>query len=780
MSTASTGQTLTPEAKQAMREFFNIVLADTGIYCAAIHVKKDPKDKGYWMHYPEATIDALIDRVDQLSMEGKNVYFANATLKAPKVLNPKTEKHEVRTLPNLSHLKTIFIDIDVGTEEAGKLKYATQKEALEALKQFCGDVGLPLPMAVLSGSGVHAYWPLSESVPVAEWVSVAARFKKLVTQRRFKADPKVTGDAARVLRPVGTLNFKTDPPGQVRKLVDAKRVMTLAEFAEIVDKATPVTDSKVLATMPNNTAQTYPDKNIDLIYQQCQQLADCLETGGPVGYARREDWVSIIKHCENPDYSVLLENDKDPDKVQQQTEQMLSTSTSDSPHLCTTFEANNHGGCDGCQHHGKDGFSPITLGIKRQGGLVGFVNYPVTNSKNEPRIVQENTSAVMKASNVTIRYNVIRKDIEVNIPGHKGTIDNHNEVSFGKALDLCHLRGYSISVDSLRRHVLAIGDAAAYNPFAVWVLMRPWDGVDRLQTFYNSLVTVKDDKGNNDRIKRRGMLRFAMTVLAAGFNNEGIEGGGISLVLVGGQGVGKSYWCSRLTPKHRGWFKDGAVNPDDKDSVSTAISYLIFELAELDGVFRKADVASLKAFLSRDTDRFRRPYASTDSIFARRTAFIASVNHKEFLVDETGNRRYWSIEVTGVNQLPDDDDWKQQMWAQFYEQHYLKGERWNLNEEEIRVINSHNKAFSAPDPTEDRMLTRFAFDAELTNWKDWRTASQICDLLGMPADLKNTRRIAAIIRAQFANKPGTAGGTCEKRTNQGRQLLCPPLREGTW
>lgn len=398
------------------------------------------------------------------------------------------------------------------------------------------------------------------------------------------------------------------------------------------------------------------------------------------------------------------------------------------------------------------------------------VIFPVKTEKGTPKTVQANTAAVMNATGITIKYNAIAKDIAINIPKHKGTVDNHHEVCFSKALDACHEYGYVIEVGAFRRHLLAIADENVYNPFADWVRSSPWDGTDRINAFYDSIQTRCDV-----RLKRRGMLRFAMTVLAGGFNPEGITGGGISLVLVGIQGGGKSWWCSRTVPKHLALFKDGAIDPDDKDSVAQALSYLIFELGELDGVFRKADIAKLKAFLSRDFDRFRRPYAAMDSRYARRTAFIATVNHHEFLVDETGNRRYWPLDVVSITQLPDDDFWKQQLWAQFYEQHYLKGEPWNLSQDEIKVINWHNEKFTVGSSTEDRLLTRFDFSAPKDMWTKWYTATQICEMANINPDPKALKAVGAIIRNTWGAVTQDEQ-QCERRVNNARLLLTPPTR----
>ena len=67
------------------------------------------------------------------------------------------------------------------------------------------------------------------------------------------------------------------------------------------------------------------------------------------------------------------------------------------------------------------------------------------------------------------------------------------------------------------------------------------------------------------------------------------------------------------------------LDPTNKDSVKLAISAWITELGEIDATFRKADIAALKAFISKRVDKFRRPYAMSDSAYPRQTIFVGTV-----------------------------------------------------------------------------------------------------------------------------------------------------------
>ncbi len=102
----------------------------------------------------------------------------------------------------------------------------------------------------------------------------------------------------------------------------------------------------------------------------------------------------------------------------------------------------------------------------------------------------------------------------------------------------------------------------------------------------------------------------------------------------------------------------------------------IIELAELDSLTRAA-ADRVKAFVSRATDRFRPPYGSRVIEQPRQSVFTGSVNHSEYLRDETGARRFWPVACTAIDldALGRDRD---QIWAEA-RQRYLSGEPWWLD-----------------------------------------------------------------------------------------------------
>ncbi len=148
------------------------------------------------------------------------------------------------------------------------------------------------------------------------------------------------------------------------------------------------------------------------------------------------------------------------------------------------------------------------------------------------------------------------------------------------------------------------------------------------------------------------------------------------------------------------------IDPKEKDTIISAVSHWLVELGELDGTLGKTDTARLKSFVSQDVDQFRRPYGRAEEKFPRHTVFFASVNPKAFLVDETGNVRWWTIPVTGLNPQHQID--MQQLWAEVYEW-FNADERWWLEHSEEGLLEAANADHERPDPFDEMIASKYDF-----------------------------------------------------------------------
>lgn len=404
---------------------------------------------------------------------------------------------------------------------------------------------------------------------------------------------------------------------------------------------------------------------------------------------------------------------------------------------------------------------PVTLSVSR-GSYDLEAPLKFTTDKGKPIRHIENLAEICRRIGVTIRYNMIAKEEEILIPGQSFSIDNMGNATLAWLRSECSL--FNFPVDAIDGMVTYLADCNQYNPVAEWIGSKPWDGVSRVQSFYDTVAGEYDHVERKRLFKETLLKRWMVSAVAAAFSPNGISAAGV-LTFQGAQYLGKTKWFKQLVPSDLGVLKDGMIlRPDDKDSVKQCVSFWLVELGELDATFRKADIAALKSFLTNDSDVLRRAYARKESKFARRTVFFASVNPKEFLHDPTGNRRYWTIEAKHLDHSHNID--MQQVWAEFY-QIWRDGESYYLTNDEVNELNEHNESFTAVDPIEDRILTRLSWDSEPIEWR-WATATDILMDIGFD---RPTRSDATSCAAFIRKHNGNQG-----RRSHGKALLYAPKK----
>ena len=200
-----------------VKSFLKGVLSGEGHYC--VFASRTSDDRRTQKFYD--SIYQVIDAAENLDAEGYDAYYALATF----------NEAGSRKVDNVKHLNALFLDLDCGASK----DYATQADAISALRAFCGKLSLPKPVMVNSGRGVHVYWMLDAPVCLDDWLPVAERLKKLCADHGLLADPAVTADAARVLRIPTTHNHKDSPPTPVEFLfADTTNVVNFDSFSELL------------------------------------------------------------------------------------------------------------------------------------------------------------------------------------------------------------------------------------------------------------------------------------------------------------------------------------------------------------------------------------------------------------------------------------------------------------------------------------------------------------------------------------------------------------------
>ena len=191
----------------------------------------------------------------------------------------------------------------------------------------------------------------------------------------------------------------------------------------------------------------------------------------------------------------------------------------------------------------------------------------------------------------------------------------------------------------------ALGAAAAeraYHPIIDYFNSLPeWDGIERAESL------MIDYLGADDNAYVREATLKTLQAAVERIYKPGIKFD-TALILNGPQGIGKSMIFAKLAHDEK-WFSDSLTLGDmrDKTAPEKLQGFWIMEIAELVGM-RKAEIESVKAFMTRVDDQYRASFGRVVESHRRQSIIVGTTNAESgFLRDTTGNRRFWVIEVTG-------------------------------------------------------------------------------------------------------------------------------------
>lgn len=344
-------------------DLLDIVLPTEGRYCI-FGLGKYP-DQSF-----ADTREEALEIAQRLSNQKVHVYFGAAKYGA---LNKRT--HE-----NAQYFKSLWIDIDCGESKAtpdpetGKVAgYIDQATGLSEFKKFCKAVGLPKPIIVNSGNGIHVYWPLAETVSRRQWEPLAKRLRDLCHEHGLIVDPAVF-EAARVMRMPGTYNYRYDPPSFAEVIsLDApvtpyeqmKEMLGAPEPEEKPDFIPPSRMSPLMEAMLANRVKRFSTIMIKSVKGEgCQQLLNCYQNQESLEEPLWRAGLSIAAFCVDGDSAAHKLSDKYPAYDRAEVEMKLANiRRSGGPYHCDTFEKLNPSGCAGCPHKGHIK-SPIVLGLE--------------------------------------------------------------------------------------------------------------------------------------------------------------------------------------------------------------------------------------------------------------------------------------------------------------------------------------------------------------------------------------------------------------------------------
>lgn len=375
--------------------------------------------------------------------------------------------------------------------------------------------------------------------------------------------------------------------------------------------------------------------------------------------------------------------------------------------------------------------------------------------KVKPHNTSSNLEVLMRLGGWSARYNEMSRRTELFQEGAIAARDDDLNTNLTLLGDWAVVHG--LNRETTAELLDAVARKHAYHPVRDWIMAVQWDGVDRRELFQNTLELA--DPATKP-LAARLLHKWMLQGIGALMEPNGLTAAGM-LVLAGPQYAGKTWWVRHLVPLEGTIAEGVTVDPSNKDMLLRAISTFVTEVGEMDGTMRRADIAVFKGFVTNNVDEVRLPYARRATHFKRRTILVGTVNGTGFLVDETGNRRFWVIDVVRCHVL--DAEIMRQVWAQYLHL-YRQGERWSLEHDLLGAINAANHRHEMVDPLTERIAASFDWssvdlgsitpDSRTTHpGLAWLTATQICERVGVREPRKSdATRAAGIVKKQWLNQ----------------------------
>ncbi len=196
------------------------------------------------------------------------------------------------------------------------------------------------------------------------------------------------------------------------------------------------------------------------------------------------------------------------------------------------------------------------------------------------------------------------------------------------------------------------------------------------------------------------------------------------------------------------WFTDEIAQIGTKDASMQVQGVWIVELSELEAMSRQ-EIAKVKAFLSRSTDRFRPSYGRHVVAFPRQCVLVGTTNSDSYLKDETGARRFWPVRCGTIDVEAIEAD-RDMLWAEAVDQYRAGVVWWIEGPRLIGMAKREQDARYDADAWTDKIVDHLA---KLLKRDETETSVPeiLLDVIGLPRERwedRHQKRVGKIMARQ--------------------------------
>ena len=359
------------------KHFFTRVFAQLDELIISTH-KPDPSGKVargfFWNRGSFTDLDEAVAAISQWDSEpNTTVYFGVGAFAGHSYKDANGKQKWYRKQEHATWFKALALDLDIGPDKP----YATQKEGWGVMQEALKKIGMPAPMVISSGNGIHLYWPLVQPISKAHWVKASTALRVALEEHGVQIDTSKIHDPSMVLRPVGTHHKKQQPWKDVRCVADCPDHDAVALFgtlkpwfgkaATVAAKATAPRKggkSSILDAVLNSN-----DVVLDAVASRCNQVKALVDSGGVLDAAGRDVpeplWrasLGLAKHCTDVSEAVIKLAGLHKDFDLNSSLDKINGWNGTGPTTCAKFEQLCAKGCEGCPSRGKI-TSPAQLSV---------------------------------------------------------------------------------------------------------------------------------------------------------------------------------------------------------------------------------------------------------------------------------------------------------------------------------------------------------------------------------------------------------------------------------